>query len=56
MGSAGGLYFCVAEIGGFTGPLAMGVWWLLTGTFATGAVFLAAAALAISLVTVLLRD
>lgn len=56
MGSAGGLYFCVAEIGGFTGPLAMGVLVDLTGTFITGAVFLAATALAISLLTFFLRD
>lgn len=56
MGSAGGLYFCVAEIGGFTGPLAMGVLVDITGTFTAGAVFLAATALAISLLTVFLRD
>ncbi len=56
MGSAGGLYFCVAEIGGFTGPLAMGVLMDITGTFTAGAVFLAATALAISLLTVFLRD
>jgi cyanate permease len=56
MGSAGGLYFCVAEIGGFSGPLAMGVLVDLTGTFITGAVFLAATALAISLLTFFLRD
>lgn len=55
MGSAGGLYFCVAEIGGFTGPLAMGVLVDITGTFITGAVFLAAIALAIALLTFLLR-
>jgi CP family cyanate transporter-like MFS transporter len=56
MGSAGGLYFCVAEIGGFTGPLAMGVLVDITGTFTTGAFFLAATALAISLLTIFLRD
>lgn len=56
MGSAGGLYFCVAEIGGFTGPLAMGVLADITGTFTTGAFFLAGTALAISLLTVFLRD
>jgi cyanate permease len=41
MGSAGGMFFCVAEIGGFTGPLIMGILVDATGTFMTGAVFLA---------------
>ena len=53
---AAGLYFCVAEIGGFTGPLAMGVLVDITGTFTTIAGFLAATALAISLLTIFLHD
>jgi cyanate permease len=41
MGAAGGMFFCVAEIGGFTGPLLMGVLVDMTGTFWTGVFFLA---------------
>jgi len=33
MGFAGGMFFCVAEIGGFTGPLMMGALVDLTGGF-----------------------
>lgn len=42
MGAAGGLYFTVGEIGGFTGPAVMGVLLDLTGGFAVGLVGLAA--------------
>lgn len=41
MGAAGGMFFCVAEIGGFSGPLLMGVLVDATGTFLTGVFFLA---------------
>jgi cyanate permease len=41
MGSAGGLFFCVAEIGGSTGPLIMGFLVDVTGAFMVGAIFLA---------------
>ena len=41
MGAAGGMFFCVAEIGGFAGPLLMGVLVDATGTFWTGVFFLA---------------
>jgi cyanate permease len=41
MGAAGGLFFCVAEIGGFSGPLIMGALVDITGTFMAGAIFLA---------------
>jgi sugar phosphate permease len=47
MGSAGGLFFCVAEIGGFGGPMVIGALVDITGTFMAGAVFLAGALLAI---------
>ena len=40
MGSAGGLYFCVAEIGGFTGPLVVGGLVDLTASFSAGILFL----------------
>jgi cyanate permease len=55
MGSAGGLFFSVAEIGGFTGPLIMGALVDLTGTFLVGAFFLAGLAGAILALTFLLR-
>jgi cyanate permease len=55
MGAAGGIFYCVAEIGGFTGPLLMGVLVDATGTFLTGAFFLASLCLAISGLTRLLK-
>jgi len=48
MGSAGGMFFCVAEIGGFTGPFIMGILVDTTGTFVTGAWFLASLCLAMA--------
>lgn len=48
MGSAGGMFFCVAEIGGFTGPLIMGILVDATGTFMAGALFLAGLCLAMA--------
>jgi MFS family permease len=41
MGAAGGMFFCVAEIGGFSGPALMGILVDVTGTFAAGTIFLA---------------
>lgn len=55
MGSAGGMFFCVAEIGGFAGPFLMGVLVDLTGTFMSGALFLAILCIAIAALTFLLR-
>jgi len=43
MGMAGGIFFCFAEVGGFTGPLIIGTLVDLTGTFAAGAYFLTGA-------------
>ena len=40
MGSAAGVFFCVAEIGGFFGPFIVGFLVDLTGTFLAGASFL----------------
>jgi len=37
LGSAGGMFFCVSEVGGFLGPLMMGALTDATGTFLTGA-------------------
>jgi cyanate permease len=56
MGSAGGMFFCVAEIGGFTGPLIMGVLVDVTGTFTVGAIFCATLCLAILAMTGLLEN
>ena len=56
MGSAGGMFFCVAEIGGFTGPLTMGILVDATGTFMAGAVFLAALCIAMAGLTFLLDN
>jgi cyanate permease len=55
MGSAGGMFFCVAEIGGFSGPLVMGVLVDATGTFLSGAIFVAALCVAIFAMTFFLR-
>ena len=55
MGSAGGILFCVAEIGGFTGPLVMGALVDVSGAFQAGAAFLASLYLAIFALTFLLK-
>ena len=55
MGSAGGMFFCVAEIGGFAGPFFMGILMDLTGTFMAGAVFLAGLCVAIAVLTFFLK-
>ena len=55
MGLAGGIFFCVAEIGGFTGPLVMGTLADLTGSFLAGAFSLAGLSLIICMMTLLLK-
>ena len=55
MGLAGGIFFCVAEIGGFSGPLVMGALADLTGSFFAGAFFLASLSLIIFVMTLLLK-
>jgi len=55
MGAAGGMFFCVAEIGGFTGPLAMGVLVDVTGSFLVGTLFLATLCIVIAVLTVFLK-
>jgi len=55
MGSAGGMFFCVAEIGGFTGPFIMGILVDATGTFMTGALFLAGLCVAMAVLTFFLN-
>ncbi len=55
MGSAGGIFFCVAEIGGFTGPLIMGALVDMTGAFLVGTAFLASLSLITFAVMFLLK-
>ncbi|MFC1928110.1 MFS transporter [Chloroflexota bacterium] len=55
MGSAGGIFFCIAEIGGFTGPLLMGALVDMTGAFLAGAAFLASLSLVIFTMTFFLK-
>ncbi|MFH1087205.1 MAG: MFS transporter [Chloroflexota bacterium] len=55
MGSAGGMYFSVAEIGGFAGPFMIGVASDLTGGFLTGTVMAAGLALAVAAMALQLR-
>lgn len=55
MGSAGGMFFCVAEIGGFAGAFIIGAIKDLTGSFVTGAFFIAGGAVALAAVALLLK-
>ena len=54
MGSAGGMFYCVAEIGGFTGPLIMGALVDVTGGFLAGVLFFAVLCLAFAVLTLYL--
>jgi CP family cyanate transporter-like MFS transporter len=51
MGSAGGMFFCVAEIGGFSGPFIIGAFVDISGAFMAGAIFLAVLCIGISILT-----
>jgi cyanate permease len=55
MGSAVGMFYCVAEMGGFTGPLAMGALVDATGGFLSGVILLAFLCIVISLLTLMLK-
>ena len=55
MGSAVGMFYCVAEMGGFMGPLIMGALVDATGTFLAGVILLAVLCLVISLLSLLLK-
>ena len=55
MGSAGGMFFCVAEIGGFSGPSLMGILVDITGTFMAGTIFLAILCIAIAVMTLFIQ-
>jgi cyanate permease len=55
MGAAGGLFFCISEIGGFFGPFIIGYLVDLTGTFTAGAIFLALLAAVIAVLMIPLK-
>ena len=55
MGAAAGMFFCIAEIGGFGGPFVMGAVRDLTGGFPAGAGLLAGLAVAVSIMALLLK-
>jgi len=55
MGSAGGIFFCIAEVGGFMGPLIIGALVDMTGAFLTGISSLVILSLVIFTVTFLLK-
>ena len=55
MGSAVGMFFCIAEIGGFTGPLIIGALIDFTGAFLSGTILLVILCLVFSGLTFLLR-
>ena len=55
MGAAGGMFFCIAEIGGFTGPSLMGILVDLTGTFMAGTIFLAILCIGIAILTFFIK-
>jgi len=55
MGAAGGIFICISQIGGFTGPLLMGSLVDMTGGFLAGTAFLVGFCLVIFAVTFLLR-
>jgi len=55
MGSVGGMFFCVAEVGGFSGPFIVGAIKDLTGSFLAGASFIAGLSLAASIVAFFLK-
>lgn len=56
MGTVGGLYFALGEIGGFGGPFIMGVLFDLSGNFASGMLFLLALALMLVILALLLQE
>jgi MFS-type transporter involved in bile tolerance (Atg22 family) len=55
MGSAGGLFFCVSEIGGFMGPFVLGMLVDWTGGFLAGGYFVVALSLGILLMSFLVQ-
>ncbi len=56
MGLAGGIFFCIAEIGGFTGPLLMGELVDFTDSFLPGIIFFAVTGVVLGLVILLVQS
>jgi len=56
MGSAGGIYFSISEIGGFLGPLVVGAMVDWTGSFHAAVFYVSILSLAIFSLTFLLKD
>jgi cyanate permease len=56
MGSAGGLFFCISEIGGFMSPLVIGTLVDWTGSFLAGGYFIVALGLAILVMSFLIQN
>ncbi|MEW6673706.1 MAG: MFS transporter [Thermodesulfobacteriota bacterium] len=56
MGAAGGMFFCISEIGGFFGPFGVGYLVDLTGSFLAGAIFLALLGVVIAALTAPLQS
>ncbi len=55
MGLAGGLFFCIAEIGGFTGPLLMGGLVDFTDSFLPGIIFFTVTGIILGLIVLVIR-
>jgi cyanate permease len=55
MGAAAGMFFCVAEIGGFAGPFLIGAIKDFSGSFLTGGICLAGIALAMAVIALFIR-
>jgi len=51
MGLAGGMFFCIAEVGGVLGPFTMGILVDLTESFLSGTVFLMGLGISVSLLS-----
>jgi len=56
LGFAGGLFFCISEVGGFTSPLVIGALVDWTGGFMAGGYFVIALSLGIFLLTFLMQN
>ena len=55
MGSVGGMFFCISEIGGFAGPLIMGAIVDMTGSFQMGNLFFVLLCLAVFVLSLQLK-
>jgi cyanate permease len=55
MGLAGGIFFCIAEIGGFTGPLLMGGLVDITDSFMPGILFFTVMGVILGLIILMVR-